>query len=36
MTTWMLLAPLWFENVIVLGHCCNEYECGAVAAWRCF
>lgn len=33
---WTILAPIWFEHVIVLGHKCSDVGCDRVARWTCF
>lgn len=30
--TWMLLAPLWFADLVVLGHKCSVHGCHGVAS----
>ena len=36
MTSWPLLAPLWFADAVVLGHKCCAHGCLAVATWRSY
>lgn len=33
MTTWQLLAPIWFLEIVVLGHPCSDAGCCEVARW---
>lgn len=36
MISWQLLAPIWYENVVVLGYICSDAGCYDVARWLCF
>lgn len=36
MTTWQLFAPIWFADLVVLGHACNDRDCTEVARWTCY
>lgn len=36
MNAWKLLAPLWFADVIVLGHKCGARGCSVVATCRSY
>lgn len=33
MNAWTLLAPIWFEHIVVLGNVCSDAGCYAVARW---
>lgn len=33
---WQLLAPIWFADVVVLGHKCSDHGCNAIAPWLCY
>lgn len=31
MTAWLVLAPIWFDELVVLGPTCEAHDCRAVA-----
>jgi hypothetical protein len=35
-TLWPAVVAISFDELVVLGHCCTDVGCNAVAEWRCF
>jgi hypothetical protein len=33
---WPLFVALFCDELVVIGHCCTDNGCNAVAEWRCF